>query len=776
MKKILGLTLLSIFIFIAGFVFFLFLHFHLSKPKIKGEAAFQDLINPVRIVTDEWGVPHIFASNEEDLFFACGFIHAKERMWQMDLLRRTGSGRLSEILGKTALNQDKILRNFGLKEAILKDYGKLSTKIKDLLLFYCRGVNEWMKIQKYRWPPEYILLRCRPEPWTPLDTLAIKQVMALLLCVDYASEAMRGNLVQRVGSEKALEILEEDIVSLPPELRNLSQLELRNFPEFQGSNNWVISGGKTDSKRPLLANDPHLEINVPPIWFEIHLKSPTIDVTGVSLPGAPYVIIGHNDSIAWGITNSAADVQDLYIERLNDSKDMYLDEDGWKPLLKRVELIKIKGKNKPEKLEVLWTSRGPILTPQVIKSEESLSMQWVIYEGGQTADALYLLNKAQSWEDFTEAVKLLDAPSQNYIYGDREGNIGYYLSGKIPLREKEAALFPYPAWKEEGRWQGFLAEEDKPHVLNPQEQTIVTANQDIAPEDYPYYISVDWDAPFRADRVRELLEQRESHSVESLMKIQGDIFNKKAELFLSFLKDIESEEQSTRNGFSLLENWDKQMGGGAAPALFNVFLEVLSREVFSDELGENYESFIKRTRRKRAGLLRIMSSPESSWWDDKNTAETETWEIIIKRSMKKAYDSMTEKKGPQEMWDWEDMHALNYQHILGQVPLFKFFNSGKFPISGDRFTVKATFSENYETTHGASCRLIMDLSDWTNSVSVLTSGQSGHFLSRFYDDQISLWLEGLYHPMLYRSEDIESSSKGIWILRPIENKKDRGEI
>jgi penicillin amidase len=639
--------------------------------------------------------------------------------------------------------------------------------MKDLLRVYSSGVNAWMRAQKYRWPPEYILLRCRPEPWTPLDSLAIKQVMALMLCVDHASEAVRGNLVQRVGIEKALEILEEDIGSISPELKNLSQIELNRFPEFQGSNNWVISGGKTESKSPLLANDPHLEINVPPIWFEIHMKSPTIDVTGVSLPGVPFVMIGHNDFIAWGITNSAADVQDLYIEKLNESKDMFLDVDGWKPLLRKEELIKIKGKKNPERFEVLWTSRGPIVSPQIIKSETTLSMRWVIYEGGQTAEAFYGINKAKSWEEFSDAVKLMEAPSQNFVYGDKDGNIGYYLSGKIPLRTKESALFPYPAWKEEGRWQGFLAEEDKPIVFNPKEKTIVTANQNISPKDYPFYISADWVAPFRADRVKELLDQRELHNVESFMKIQNDIFNKKAELFLSFLRDFESVGKSSSKGFSLLDNWDFQMGGGQEPALFNVFVEVLSREVFLDELGEDFESFNQRSRGKQAGLLRLMSSPESSWWDDKNTPETETWKDIINRSMKIAYDMMTES---QENWDWEDMHSLKFQHILGQVPLFKFFNSGTFPISGDRFTVKASFSNNYETTHGASYRQIVDLSDWTNSVSVLSSGQSGHFLSKHYDDQISLWLEGLYHPMLYRSEDIEKSSKGIWILRPIENK------
>ena len=770
MKKILGLALLSIFVFLIGFVCFLFLHFYLSKPKIEGNLVFRDLKKQVRIVTDEWGVPHIFAENEEDLYFAAGFIHAKERMWQMDLTRRAGSGRLSEILGKAALDQDKILRNFGLREATLKDYSLLSTRMKDLLLIYSRGVNSWMKRQKFRWPPEYILLRCRPEPWTPLDSLAIKQVMALRLCVDHASEAVRGNLVQRLGLEKALEILEEDIAALPPELTDLSSLSMNWTAEFQGSNNWVISGAKTNSGKPLLANDPHLEISVPSVWFEIHLKSPTIDVAGISFPGAPFVMIGHNDYIAWGMTNSAADVQDLFIEKLNDSKDMYLDKDGWKPLLKKEEEIWIKGKKDPFRMEVVWTARGPVVTPLILESEEPLSLQWVIHDGGQTAEAFYWLNKAKSWVDFTEAIGYMDAPSQNFLYGDREGNIGYYLSGKIPERLKESALFPFPAWKDEGLWQGFLDEDEKPYIYNPPEQSIVTANHNIAPQDYPRYISVDWDASFRADRIKDLLDQRESHSVESFMKIQNDIFNKKAELLQTLLRNVESQEEISRWGLDLLRDWDLQMGAGREPALFSVFIEVLSQEIFSDELGEDYEDFNLWNRRKRSGLLRIISSPDSSWWDDKNTEEIETWEEIVIRSMKKSYDFLIKKEGSPEKWNWEHMHSLRYQHILGQVFFFRFLNSGAFPVSGDRFTVKSSFSKKYETTHAASSRLIVDLSDWANSVCVLASGQSGHFLSRFYKNQISLWLEGQYHPMLFNSQDIEQSSLGVWLLKPDEVK------
>jgi acyl-homoserine lactone acylase PvdQ len=329
-------------------------------------------------------------------------------------------------------------------------------------------------------------------------------------------------------------------------------------------------------------------------------------LVGVSFPGVPLVVIGHNDYVAWGVTNSAADVQDVYIEQLNEAKDSYLDKDGWKPLLKREETIRVRGRSEPEKLEFLWTSRGPILSPFIIKNGVPVSLRSTIYEGGQIFESLFRLNKARNWGEFCQAAALWDVPSQNIVYADVNGNIGYYLSGLVPLRKKAAALFPAPGWIAENGWQGFLEEAKKPLILNPEKGYIVTANNKIVPDDYPYYISCDFDVPFRAGRIEELLLKQEKHT---------------------------------------------------------------------------------------------------------------------------------------------------YPHALGRVPLLRFFNRGPYPLSGDTFCIRASLSDdvlgNFATTWGVSYRQIIDLSDFRNSVCVLSSGQSGHLLSRHYDDQMQLWLKGAYRPMLF---------------------------
>ncbi|MCK4429857.1 MAG: penicillin acylase family protein [Candidatus Aminicenantes bacterium] len=767
MKTFLKIAALSIIFILLGFLFFSLGYFFHSKPKFKGKVSLKGLTADVRIITDNWGVPHVFTQNERDLFFACGYVHAKERMWQMDLLRRAGFGRLSEILGKVTLEKDKFMRNLGLKEAAWRDFEKLSSKMKDNLLSYSIGVNAWMNSRKLNWPPEFLILRYRPEPWTPMDSLIIKEIMALLLCMDYPSEVVRANLVKRLGAKKALEILEEDIKNSPPITENASLSEWMRVFLSQGSNNWVIAGSRTESGKPLLANDPHLEISLPPIWYEIHLNCPTINVIGVSIPGMPLVIIGHNESIAWGITNSAADVQDLYIEKINPQNDMYLEEVRWKPLLKKEEIIRVRGKKNPVRLEINWTSHGPIISPLIIESDASFSLRWTIYKGGRTFEAVYLLNKAQNWKDFSKALRLFDTPSQNFVYADKEGNIGYYLTGKIPIRAEDAALFPFPSWLEKGSWQGFLDEAKKPNLYNPEEGMIITANNKIIPDDFPYYVSVDWDVSFRADRIKELLLQRDKHNIESFKKIQNDVFSKKGELFLPLLKRINEAEGNLKKALAIIKDWDLQMATGKGPALFSVFMNFFHEEVFSDELGEDFKSFDLLFRRKQAGLLRILSDPFSSWFDKRDTTLIDAGEDIAKISIERAYEWLEQNYGFQDDWDWGKMHTLHFQHVLGQMPLFSFFNRGTYPVKGNAFTVMASFSTDYRTTHGASYRQIIDLSDFGNSICVLTSGQSGHFLSQFYDDQIPLWLEGRYHPMLFYSEDIEAKAAGVLLLKSL---------
>lgn len=770
MKKIFKISIISVLSLLLGFVLFILVQVFHSAPKMKGRILLDGMEEEVRIVIDKWGVPHIFAQNEKDLFFACGFMHAHERMWQMELTRRAGFGRLSEVLGEAALERDKFMRNMGLGEAALQDFEKLSPEMKELIFAYSEGVNSWMDSRRLNWPLEFLVLRYRPHPWTPLDSLIVKEVMALLLCPDYRSEVVRGNLVKKLGAEKAFQILEEGIPFPPPETeRTMISHKLPAVP-FQGSNSWVLSGSRTESGKPLLANDPHLEISLPPIWYEIHLNCPDVNSIGVSLPGVPFVIIGHNESIAWGVTNSAVDVQDLYIEELNGTGDMYLDNGEWKPLFTKKEEIKIKGRKRAEEIEVRWTERGPVVTPVVIESQQPLSLSWTIYEGGRTMEAFYLLNRAQNWQEFSDALALFDVPSQNFIYADKEGDIGYYLSGNIPLRSAAAALYPFPGWEEEGQWKGFLDEDKKPNLLNPKEGFIVTANNKMISDDFPHYVSFDWDVPFRAERIMELLLQKEKHDIESFKIIQNDVYTKKGELILPVLREIEGVNGNLEEVLSGIKGWDLMMSSGMEPAMFEVFMEFFHEEVFRDELGEDFEDFDSSFRRKKAGLLRILGDSLSSWFDRTDTHPVETRKEIVKASFEKAYEWLEENYGPSKSWDWMDLHSIRFQHVLGEVPLFKFFNRGPYPVDGNAFSVRASFGQEYRTTSGASYRQIIDLSNLDNSVCVITSGQSGCFLSRFYDNQIPLWLEGSYHPMLFDPESIEKNSVGTLKLKPLPRK------
>jgi len=767
MKKLLKITALSLLFLFLGFFLCLFFLLYNSLPKTKGKVSLKGLKAEVKIIRDSWGVPHIFAQNEEDLFFACGYVHAQDRMWQMELTRRAGFGRLSEIFGERTLKRDKYLRALGLEEAVQKDFANLTPELKELLLAYSRGINSWMDSRKFDWPPEFLILGYRPHPWDMRDILVIKEVMALLLSVDYQSELGRAKLIKKFGPERALQILEEGVELPSYDMKEGTLPEWLESQNFRGSNGWVLSGQRTESGKPLLANDPHLEISLPSIWYEIHLHCPSLNVIGVSFPGIPIIAIGHNDSIAWGVTNSFADVQDLCIEKLNDSQDMYLDSEGWKSILKKEKKIRVKGRKEAEILEVLWTKQGPIISPHIVSSETPLSLRWTNYTGDRTAESFYLLNKAQTWDEFVKAMALFGSPSQNFVYADKEGNIGYYLNGKIPRRSKEAALFPFPGWMEEGNWQGFLEEDEKPTMYNPPGGFIVNANNKIVPDGYPHYVSSNWLVSFRAERIKELLLQRDKHSVESLKEIQNDVFTKEGELFLPYILEMKVSEQNVDKAQEILRNWDSRLSSGEAPALYKIFMDIFQEEVFRDDLGEDFESFKALFKDREAGLYRIIGEPLSPWFDKKETQAVETREDIIKMSFDKAYDWLLKRYGSPDRWDWRRINPIRFQHSLGEVPLLKFLNRGPFFMEGDEYTVRVFFLTEDKQYWGASYRQVIDLSDFRNSVCVFTSGESGHFLSRYYDDQIPLWLEGQYHPMLFYPDDIKANTRGILILKSL---------
>ncbi|HEK86733.1 MAG TPA: penicillin acylase family protein [Candidatus Aminicenantes bacterium] len=761
--------LILLFILV-GLILALYIIFRCSLPSEDKTIKIDGLQNEVTVTWDRWGQPHIRAESEQDLFMATGYIQAQERMWQMELLRRAGQGRLAEILGEKALNQDIKSRVLGLPVAIENDYRQMSEEMKALAGAYARGVNAWISSRKkWNWPPEFILLRIRPEPWKIQDSLAIKQVLALNLAVDLNSEIIRYKLTKRLGA-RALEIMEEGVNFLPDDSFRIDILEMGQLwpAVFQGSNNWVVSGNLTETGKPLLANDPHLAISVPPIWMEMSLSCPDFKVAGVTIPGVPLIIIGHNDNIAWGVTNSYVDVQDLYVEKIDWDNKTYLRRGEWKPLSVRTEVVNIRGRKDHQTMDILRTEDGPILTPFLISSEMPLSLSWTIYSGDKTLEGLYKINKANNWMEFCQGVKLFENPSQNFVYADSAGNIGYYLSGKIPIRKKEIAVYPYPGWKDDCFWSGYIEEEEKPNFLNPEKGYIITANSSIVPYGYKYYLGYGWLAPYRKDRIEELIKAEKKLNLNSFIKIQNDIFSKRTERVQKILSQIKFNDPEAEEARKILIQWPGEIGEGLAPALFEVFWKKLEELTFKDELQSDFEEASEYFRVKLAGLERILDQPDSPWFDNKDTEQKEDRNEIMRQALLEAVKYLSkEVSRNREKWNWASLHHLKYQHVLGQKWYLGFFNCGEYPMIGDETTIRASFScGGWKTIGGASTRLIIDLSDLDNSLEVITSGESGHYLSPYYQDQIPLYLNSLYHPLAFSDEALEKVKNKTMKLLP----------
>jgi len=768
MKKGLGITLSALVPFLGAFAVFFAVSFRMSRPGEGGDLAFREIGRDVRVVRDRWGIPHIYAQDEDDLFFGVGYVQAEDRMWEMDLARRLGFGRLSEIVGGRALDWDKAVRSLGLPEAVRRNRGMLSADMRRVLERYASGVNAWMRSRRaYAWPPGFMVLAYRPEPWRIEDSLVVKPIASLGLDADAFDEIFRTRIVNAVGPAAALTILSEGTPApADPELLEEASPRLSRLFDTAMSNSWVVAGSRTASGRPLLANDPHLAIELPPLWYEMHLECPTLRVTGVTFPGLPLVVIGHNGRVAWGITDSFADTEDLYLEQLDPSGRSFRTGESWKPLDTRRETIAVRWRGKPETIDVSWTDRGPIISPAVVQSRLPLSLRWTAHEPGRAFEGFYGLNKAEGWADFLAALALIDGPPQNFVYADTRGNIGYRLSGRIPVRKREAALYPYPGWRPDGRWTGFLAEAEKPSLFNPGRGHIVTANNRITPPGYPHYISESWLLPFRAERIEELLLEGGKHSVESMMRIQNDILSKQAELVLPYVRGPAVEEGGAPETLSLLEGWDGTVGPGTAPAVFEVFMDRFYRNTFDDELGDIFEGLGILLEQEPVLLYRILPDGHSIWFDDTATPEVEDREAIVRKSLEEAVEWLGRKYGRREKWDWARLHALRLRNPLGRIPLLGFFNAGTWPMPGDAFTVRAAYARRgFGTRAAASYRMIVDLGDVRSSLAVITSGESGHFLSRHYTDQLPLWLRSEYHLMLFDREDIEDNAESVFVLR-----------
>ncbi len=771
-----------------------------SFPAINGTIKVEGLKAPVEVYRDKWGVPHIYAQNVEDLFFAQGYVTAQDRLWQMEFNRRIGSGTLSEVLGEATLETDRFIRTIGWRRVAEEEAANLDEETRTMLKAYVAGVNAL--IDKASLPPEFLILGFKSDPWTPADSIAWGKVMAWDLGGNWETEILRASLIEKLGEEKANQLAPPYPADAPPIIpseplgyqipgtdRLLRQArQLKELLGAQGaglgSNNWVIDGQKSATGMPLLANDMHLGIQMPSIWYEVHLVGGGFNVEGYSFPGVPGVIVGHNKDIAWAVTNVGPDVQDLYIEKVSPANpDQYEYQGQWLEMEIVEEEIKVKGQDSAVE-RVCLTRHGPIITPVVEGVTETLALRWTALEPSQIYKSVIMLNRAKNWEEFREALRFWAVPSQNFVYADREGNIGYQMPGWIPVRAQGQGLVPVPGWTGEYEWERYIPFEELPHVFNPPTHYIVTSNNRVIGDEYPYFISHDW-AVYRARRLTQLLEGQETLSIEEFKRFHADTYSIPAEIFMPYLLAIQPEGWLQERAMNQLEEWDLNNDIDSTGAgIFQVFYLILVKNAFADELGDElFADYLEAGTWHHLALERMVKEPNNPWFDDVATPAREKRDDIVRRSFAEACDLLGKRFGdvPHE-WTWGRLHTVTFDHPMGAVkPLDLIFNRGPLPSRGSGSTVNAAgfdysaFAEDpvpaeigevFAVQGGVSQRLIVDLSHFSNSLSIHTTGQVGIPFHKHYGDMITSWQGVEYHPLLWEKGEIERNKEGLLILEP----------
>ena len=787
------LVILLLIVLIAGGTVYWILRGGL--PKTSGTLT-TSVQSPVEIYRDQYGVPHIVAGSMEDLCFAQGYVQAQDRLWQMDMSRRGVSGKLSEILGADFLETDYFTLTVGFTRAAEKNYRLLNPESKKLLEAYTAGVNAYIEDNYKRLSPEFTLLGYKPEPWTPLDSLAIGVYMSWYLGGNMQSELFHAALVEEVGVDLAVELFPDypeygpiiaptlkEPLSLEDEVSKLIDLsriaELNGKTRFVpgiGSNNWVISGDLTAGQGAILANDMHLGMGLPSIWHNIHLiVEDEINISGVMFPGIPGIIVGFNQDIAWGVTNTGPDVQDLYLLELNpEDPTQYRYNDQWVDLDIHTAEISIKGEPEPLEIEIAETHFGPIVSG-VVGLEIPISLRWTALDGTQEFDAILGLMKARNWEDFTSTLENFMSPTQNFVYADREGNIGYRANGLIPIRRSGDGLMPSDGRSDLYEWVGYIPFDELPTVYNPPEGIIVTANHRVVDDQYPYFISAQWAPPYRAMGIWQELEKLGQMDLEGMKQVQTSFINTQALTLSPVLiealqkADLDDLESAALTSFELWLNDPVETVDAAGPAIYNVLYTYMLELTFLDQMGEElYERFL-HNRGNTNAFDRMILSGESAWFDNLETADTETRDEIIATAFKDTVAFLSEEAGSNPAdWQWGKLHTFTLKHNLGSVELLaKIYNRGPYPVGGSFHTPAAMsyqLTDPYGVTHSAPWRYMVNM-DNLEAADILAGGISGHPLSKHYNDQTALWLDGEYKEMIFKLETVRNLKEKL-VLEP----------
>jgi penicillin amidase len=803
--RILLWLLAAVLLILAGGVTYCWFVAHAALPQLDGRLQISGLSAPVTVTRDGHGVPTIEAATPEDLFFAQGYVTAQDRLWQMDVMRRFGGGELSEILGEDLLKLDREQRILGLRAAAKKSLEISSPRDRGYYEAYARGVNAFIGAHGSKLPIEFRILGYEPKPWLPEDSVVVANSMVKDLNYHYFYDALaHEKILAKLGPELTADlfvnrswhdrpptVMREDLNEPDTNKGNSEEDDEDDSPDnsvtqvsrpivargalpteglpVNGSNDWVVSGAHTVTGKPLLSNDMHLGHQMPNLWYEAHLHSGSLDVAGVTLPGMPYVIVGHNQRIAWGFTNVGPTVTDVYIENFN-AQGAYQTPSGWVQPEHRTEVIHVKGKADVT-VDVKITRHGPVITELVPGETRPLSLRWTLYDGLHIP--FFDVNSAQNWEEFKRAFSQLDAPGQNVVYADVDGNIGYHTTGKVPIRAAGDGSLPVSGADNAHEWTSFIPFEKLPSIYNPPSGIIATANGRITPDNYPNSVSMEWEAPWRTARIYHVLESGRQFSPADMLALQTDIHSEAdlfaAERFVYAVDHASKPSDRAKQAADLMRSWDGRMlASSAAPTIAQNSIRELRRLLLEPKLGsapadpkKEDEELSWKTyswEMRSVWLENVLLHRPKRWLPEKYP----NYDELLTAAVDAAVNGPTVPKDLAS-WHWGAFNAVEIEHpVLGKIPVIKHWSGpGVQEQSGSGYTVKAVTRH-----HGPSERFTASLADLDQSTLNIVTGQGGNFFSPYYMDQWKAWYEGTTFTLPFSAKAVKATETHQLVLEP----------
>ena len=757
-------------------------------PTIHGEYRLLGLHERAEVARDVYGVPHVYALNAHDLFFLQGYVTAQDRLFQLDLYRRTGQGRLSEVLGEPALDTDRFTRTLGLARAAAADLAVAGTTTREALDAYAEGVNKLLDQQKDALPLEFVILGYRPEPWTALDSLTVIKLEAYDLAGNFRTELVRADIVQRLGPAALATLLPDaeppagladgswaavaPLLGGAPSGDALAGGLLLGTGDPGGSNCWAVAGSRSRTGLPLLAGDPHLGVRNPAIWYEVGLEGAGYKVVGFAIPGIPGVLTGHNAHLAWSFTIAYTDVQDVYVEQ-QDPSDFrrYMFRGASEAASVVRESIRVKGRADPVLLDVATTRHGPIVTGVLPGRTSQLALRWNALDAGHTADGLLAMNRAEDFAAFRAAAAQLSGASLSACYADTTGHIAYQFVGSLPHRTAGDGRLPVPGWTGEFEWDGVVPPDQVPSLLDPADGYVVNANDRPTQDRRSAVFVGEWDPGFRAGRLLSQLRDMRDADVERFRVMQTDYSSAPALRFRDVIAGVAAGSPLAARAQALVRGWDGvPSADSAAAAVYEAWLVRMCERVFKDKLGDAlYADYVNYARTTFA-LYQLMSRAADPFFEELGDPAARGRDEMAARALDDAVRDLGDALGADpDRWKWGDLHRVRFDHPLSAAPpLDRLFSIGPLPRSGDGYSVNNgayKLGKPYLLSSHASYRMIVDLADTDRSWSVLPTGESGQPFARHWGDQTTLWAEGRLKAMRFSRERL-GQVEGTLEFRP----------